>query len=140
MRVMTLKAVVFPAPFGPISPAISPCSTSSETSSSATTPPKRRVTFRSFSNGGTGLGSAVRQVEQPAEHARPVDAQAVVLVLVRQPGAQAADGRGRLLGKRALHVHVLRVDRGRSGNVVRLQPLGIVELRPIVVGEEPGRF
>src|SRR4051794_32813442 len=43
-RVITLNAVVLPAPFGPISPTISPSPTSNETSSSATIPPKRRVT------------------------------------------------------------------------------------------------
>src|SRR5947209_19178798 len=46
---MTLNVVVFPAPFGPISPAVVPSSTSNETSSSAVIPPKRRVTFRSES-------------------------------------------------------------------------------------------
>jgi len=45
-RVMTLNAVVFPAPFGPIKPEIWPCSTTKETRSSATMPPKRRVTSR----------------------------------------------------------------------------------------------
>src|SRR5579872_71521 len=39
---MTLNAVVFPAPFGPISPVTEPSCTSSDTSSSATMPPKRR--------------------------------------------------------------------------------------------------
>src|SRR5437764_12588091 len=46
---MTLNVVVFPAPFGPISPAVVPSSTSNETSSSAVIPPKRRVTFRTES-------------------------------------------------------------------------------------------
>jgi len=45
-RVMTLNAVVLPAPFGPMSPEICPSSTSNETPSSATMPPKRRVTSR----------------------------------------------------------------------------------------------
>ena len=45
-RVITLKSVVLPAPFGPIRPTIWPGSTSSETSSMATIPPNRRVTFR----------------------------------------------------------------------------------------------
>ena len=50
-RVITLKAVVFPAPLGPIRPTISPSPTSNETSSSATMPPKRRVTFSTESSG-----------------------------------------------------------------------------------------
>jgi hypothetical protein len=45
-RVMTLNAVVLPAPFGPMRPDICPCSTSNDTPSRATMPPKRRVTSR----------------------------------------------------------------------------------------------
>ena len=40
----TFKSVVLPAPFGPISPKISPGDTSSETTSRATISPKRTVT------------------------------------------------------------------------------------------------
>src|SRR4051794_37566264 len=47
---MTLKAVVLPAPFGPISPEIWPCSTSKDTPSRATMPPKRSVISRTDSN------------------------------------------------------------------------------------------
>ena len=39
-----LNNVVLPAPFGPISPKISPVSTANDTSLTATTPPKRRET------------------------------------------------------------------------------------------------
>src|SRR5438132_13301927 len=39
---MTLNAVVLPAPFGPMRPAIVPSSTPRDTSSSATMPPNRR--------------------------------------------------------------------------------------------------
>ena len=52
-RVITLKSVVFPAPFGPISPTISPGSASIETSSSATIPPNCRVTCSTVSKGAT---------------------------------------------------------------------------------------
>src|SRR5690349_10629624 len=41
---MTLTSVVLPAPFGPISPCIDPFSTSSDTPSTARTPPKWRWT------------------------------------------------------------------------------------------------
>ena len=88
-RVITLKAVVLPAPFGPISPAISPRSTESETSSSATTPPKRRVTCSSSSSAKAALGPALDEVEQPPEDAGAVRAQPVMLVLVRHPRAEA---------------------------------------------------
>src|SRR5215207_8879081 len=47
---MTLNAVVFPAPFGPIRPTIWPSRTSNETPSRATMPPNRRVMFRSESS------------------------------------------------------------------------------------------
>src|SRR5256885_10764070 len=46
---MQLKMVVLPAPLGPISPTIWPRSTSNETSSLATSPPKRLVTWRTSS-------------------------------------------------------------------------------------------
>src|SRR5215217_6584500 len=58
------------------------------------------------------------EIEEPAEDPGAVGAQAVVLVLVRQPRAQAADGRGRLLRKGPLDVHVLRIDRCRGRHVV----------------------
>src|SRR5436305_14560944 len=48
---MALKAVVLPAPFGPISPTIEPSATSSETSSSATIPPNRSRAWSSASSG-----------------------------------------------------------------------------------------
>src|ERR1700682_1382468 len=44
---MTLTSVVFPAPLGPIRPWIDPCSTSSDTPSTARTPPKCRWTLSS---------------------------------------------------------------------------------------------
>src|SRR5438270_8278315 len=52
---MTLTSVVLPAPFGPIKPWIVPCSTSSDTSSTACTPPKwrRTSTRRSSTDSGS---------------------------------------------------------------------------------------
>src|SRR5512135_1452833 len=44
MPVMTLTRVVFPEPFGPISPRISPSSSSKLTSDTAASPPNSRVT------------------------------------------------------------------------------------------------
>ena len=43
--VMRLKTVVFPAPFGPMSPTMAPSSTSKETSFTAISPPKDFVRF-----------------------------------------------------------------------------------------------
>src|SRR5258708_40158692 len=50
---MTLTSVVFPAPFGPIRPWIDPCSTSSDTPSTARTPPKWRWTLSSRRSTGS---------------------------------------------------------------------------------------
>src|SRR5690606_4601314 len=61
---MTLKAVVLPAPFGPIRPRISPWSMWKLTPSSAVTPPNLSVMSSISSNrigaalGGTSTGSA----------------------------------------------------------------------------------
>jgi len=48
-----LKSVVFPAPFGPIKPTISPRGTSNETFFSAAIPPNSIPTFRTTSNGSS---------------------------------------------------------------------------------------
>src|ERR1035437_3311722 len=51
--VSTLNMVVFPAPLGPIRPTMRPAGTSSETSSRATSPPKRIVTSVARSTGSS---------------------------------------------------------------------------------------
>src|SRR5256885_16097269 len=69
---MTLKAVVFPAPFGPIRPAIWPSSTSKETLSSATIPPNRRETCR-IDRRAMGRGTLIATGSMPVNvqlHAR----------------------------------------------------------------------
>src|SRR4051794_9777838 len=55
---MQLNAVVLPAPFGPISPTISNSLTSSETSSSACSPPNRIDRSRTSSTDTGALHSA----------------------------------------------------------------------------------
>src|SRR5437762_3164044 len=50
-----LKIVVFPAPFGPINPASSCCSTARLKSATAVRPPKRIVTPRASSSGIVAL-------------------------------------------------------------------------------------
>ena len=52
MPVIPLKSVVFPAPFGPMRAKISPFLTSNVTSSTATSPPKRFVTWSMRRMGG----------------------------------------------------------------------------------------
>src|SRR4051812_24143917 len=68
---MQLKAVVLPAPFGPIRPTISNSLTSSETSCSACRPPKRMDRSRTSStdtgalhSAGAGVGRVVVQGER----------------------------------------------------------------------------
>src|SRR5918994_6277079 len=69
---MTLNAVVLPAPFGPIRPEIWPSSTENDTPSSATIPPKRRVTSRTSSRaiGALPYSRAARpRNDRPARNA-----------------------------------------------------------------------
>src|SRR6188768_3359318 len=51
MRLTTLKIVVLPAPFGPMSPQMWPSSMPKDSPSRATTPPKRTVTSCTSSSG-----------------------------------------------------------------------------------------
>lgn len=53
---------------------------------------------------GRASDSAAHQVDEPAEDALPVGAQAVVLVLIGNPRPQAPDRNGRLLRETTLHV------------------------------------
>src|SRR5689334_16214181 len=75
--VMTLTSVVLPAPFGPISPCIDPFSTSSDTPSTARTPPKWRWTSsrrRSTDPGpGPPRGPDQRQASPADDALRPED-------------------------------------------------------------------
>src|SRR5262249_23046202 len=110
-----------------------------ETPSSATTPPKRRVTW-SRSRRANSLGAALDEVEQPSEDALAIRPQAVVLVLVRHPGAQAPNRGCGLLRELARDVHVLRVDRSCDRNLVLREPVDVVERRPLVLGEDLRRL
>ncbi|CAH1682905.1 hypothetical protein CHELA17_63250 [Chelatococcus asaccharovorans] len=69
-RLRQLKSVVFPAPFGPMIPKISPLPTSKLTSFSATIPPKRtvrpltrRITERETSSPAALAGSRSADIE-----------------------------------------------------------------------------
>jgi len=66
---MQLKAVVFPEPFGPMSPRISPSLTSKETALSAMKPPKRFVSPWTLSKRGVeggGLDGPLRRDQRAA--------------------------------------------------------------------------
>src|SRR6516225_3945159 len=58
--VSRLNMVLWPAPFGPISPRISPAARSKLTLSTATRPPKRRSAPSTRSTGVRGLGLSLR--------------------------------------------------------------------------------
>src|SRR5689334_832590 len=81
-----LNAVVFPAPFGPIRPAISPSPTSSDKPSSARMPPKRRSTSTSSRSGMAHLYAAhttdlhpIESVGSPLLHFQKEDGMALQL-------------------------------------------------------------
>src|SRR5690242_20608489 len=97
-----LKKVDLPAPFGPISPTISPSLTSRLAFDSATKLPKLRETSRALSSMAhrdvfTPAQPALRhlapQVEQPARFEPRQDHDDAAVEDVSQPGAAAAEQR-----------------------------------------------
>lgn len=58
------------------------------------------------------------------------------IVLVREPRAQALDQDCGLHREAALDVQVVDVDRYRHGDVVLAEPVRVVELRSLVLGED----
>src|SRR5580704_9199709 len=95
-----LKKVDLPAPFGPISPTISPCSTSRLAPASATKLPKLRVTSRALSSmAHRGLFPSPRpalrhltsQVEQAARLEPRQDHDDAAVENVGEAGAAAAE-------------------------------------------------
>src|SRR5579872_3665448 len=67
-------------------------------------------------------------------------AKAVVLELIRDPRAQAVDGRCTLDRELRFDVHVLKVDRGRGGDGVAGEDRGVVQLRPLMSRQYLGRL
>src|SRR5438876_4600040 len=126
MPVTRLKSVVLPAPFGPISPTISPASTSSDTSSTATMPPNRFVTFCTVSSAIAGdyPMASIRRLRESRNDcwalARGRDARA--------RGLDAYGGRrgrgGRLRGRADRQVPRLTVRRGDRDVPLRGRPAG----------------
>src|SRR5579863_2835723 len=124
--VMTLNSVVFPAPFGPISPVTTPGSTLTVVSESARTPPKRTTTssvassaterslvtgrrpgaqYRALPGGGALPRQLVGDAEGPVELGhlvlgeRPGQAQVTDLVLADVELARLARRRRLLLAR-----------------------------------------
>src|SRR5579872_1191955 len=104
---MTLTSVVLPAPFGPIRPWIDPCSTSSDTPSTAWTPPKWRWTLSRRSSTGARSRPPGRPHDRQAaapddslrtendDHDQEQAAEDVDVVLraLKDPGKQRDDHR-----------------------------------------------
>src|SRR5271166_5110959 len=77
---IALRRVVFPAPFGPISPVIVPGSKTASTSHTAATAPKRTLTKLSFNRppalcigAASGIGRSQAARPHPAEAAQALD-------------------------------------------------------------------
>src|SRR5882672_8563278 len=73
---MTLKSVVLPAPFGPLTPTIRPCGTSQESPDRAVSPPKDLVTSLNCSRGlfmprAFGTSSAQADLDRECPGAGP---------------------------------------------------------------------
>src|SRR5206468_1789366 len=90
-------------------------------------------------SGDPRLGTPSREVDKPPEDAVAVGAQAVVLELVGDPRAQSLDQRCGLHGELALDIEIVDVDCRRDRHLVLAKAIGVVELRPLVLGKEVGR-
>src|SRR3954466_7925244 len=77
---MMLKVVLFPAPFGPITPRISPSRTSKSSPVTAVRPPKRFVRFltSSTTEGIVQTDQTLRLQENRRDHQRAEDEHVVV--------------------------------------------------------------
>src|SRR3569832_717148 len=87
MRLMRLKTVVFPAPFGPMSVNTSPRRTSKVTSLTASTPPKRTLMFFAERRMSSMSAKAVRLRERllPLEQALAVEREKLEVGANLQP-------------------------------------------------------
>src|SRR5215471_2480855 len=70
---MRLKSVVFPAPFGPMIPTISPAPTTKDTSVRARKPPNRLLTERTSRSGAIGSSRLPVAGPQTDQAAREID-------------------------------------------------------------------
>src|SRR5438105_15863817 len=102
---MQLKAVVFPAPLGPLRPTISYSSTCKLTSSRACRPPNRIESSRASRTGIDALRArAAGQVDveavalQPSAHGRRERAQALGLEHQGDDGEEAREGGDDVVG------------------------------------------
>src|SRR5512133_2754759 len=151
---MTLKAVVLPAPFGPISPTISPGSAVKETASSATIPPKRFVTFSTSRRGKAAYPKLVHPTAQRLQqrlHERGLDVEIRELSDSTRTAQEAADAVGAELGQivkslvfvdgdgalLCLCAGARRVDTAPLGEARRAKPDEVREATGFAVGGVP---
>src|SRR5512142_1483043 len=88
---MQLKSVVFPAPFGPMRPTISPAATSNDTSEFAASPPKNLLTCLISSSGMTSPekpGDSFGHVADDDDDENPVDQNVRVREVLLQKRAR----------------------------------------------------
>jgi hypothetical protein len=76
---MISNRVVFPAPFGPMMPRISPGRTTMSTPLTARMPPNDRLTPLTCRMGGTAAGSATGAVKWPPAERRGVTSTSVMI-------------------------------------------------------------
>src|SRR3954447_177192 len=114
---MQLKAVVLPAPFGPISPTISHSSTFRLSPSIAVRPPKRMVRSRTSSTDTAALHRS-----DAAVAVRVVQAELVT----REPPRERPDHLAQTAG---IHDHGLQQQR-RADGVRDVELVAAVEVRP----------
>src|SRR5881397_2766387 len=114
---MQLKAVVLPAPLGPIRPTISHSSTDRFSPSMAVSPPKRMVRSRTSSTGTAPVHRA--------------DAAVAIRVVQREPltGEPAAERPDHLPEPTRVHDHRLEQQR-RTDDVGDVELVVVVEVEP----------
>src|SRR6476469_2568896 len=82
---------------------------------------------------------ATHHVKQAPQDALAVGPQAVVGVLVGDPGPQPAYAAGRLLGKGSLHVDIVDVHRRRYRDLVAREAVSVVQARPCMLRQKMRR-
>src|SRR5271165_5312200 len=84
------------------------------------------------------LGQTSHQVDETAENALPISAQAVVLVLIGNPWPQAPNRNGCLLREPPLNVEVVYVDSRSDRDLILGKLVSVVQARPGMVRQDIG--
>jgi hypothetical protein len=77
----------------------------------------------------------VGKFNQPPQNPVTIGSESIVVIFVGQPRSQPANESRGLLGEYSLDVGVVCEDGSGTGNLVGLQSIRIVELRPLVGSE-----